>query len=189
MTAGVVLAGGASLRMGVDKALLQVEGVALAARVAAVLRAGGCADVHLVGPQAGLGALGWPVLPEDDGGPRHPLRGVVLALRHFAPRPVLFSPCDQVALETEDIHALLAHGGPVVAEAAGAVQPLVALLHAQQLGEARSLLASGGPARALTQHLPRVQLPERAAVNLNRRGDLEAWLDRGRYTPTGGKHV
>ncbi len=42
MLAGAVLTGGSSTRMGADKALVEVDGVAMAARVAHALRASGC---------------------------------------------------------------------------------------------------------------------------------------------------
>ncbi|HEX2785027.1 MAG TPA: NTP transferase domain-containing protein, partial [Ilumatobacteraceae bacterium] len=46
---GAVLCGGASRRMGVDKATLRIQGVAMARRVADVLLAAGCALVIAVG--------------------------------------------------------------------------------------------------------------------------------------------
>ena len=49
MTTGAVLCGGASRRMGTDKALVEVDGVPMAERVAGALHAGGCAPVVFVG--------------------------------------------------------------------------------------------------------------------------------------------
>ena len=50
---GVVLMGGSSRRMGVDKATLVVDGTALGARVGEALRGAGCAEVLAVGGQIG----------------------------------------------------------------------------------------------------------------------------------------
>ena len=47
-----ILAGGASRRMGQDKALVQVDGEALALRVARALRAAGFDPITLVGRRA-----------------------------------------------------------------------------------------------------------------------------------------
>ena len=82
---GFVLAGGASRRMGRDKALLPLDGVPLAARLAEVLRAGGCDPVGIVGRRPELRTLGLPVLFEPGFGEataeervHHPLLGVVV---------------------------------------------------------------------------------------------------------------
>ena len=50
--AGAVLCGGASRRMGRDKALVDVDGVAMAERVARALDAAGCAAVRFIGGDA-----------------------------------------------------------------------------------------------------------------------------------------
>ena len=47
--AGAVLTGGLSARMGRDKALLRVDGVPMAVRVATALRAGGADPVAAIG--------------------------------------------------------------------------------------------------------------------------------------------
>lgn len=80
MTAGAVLCGGASRRMGTDKALVEVAGVAMAARVAAALEAGGCAPVVLVGGDGALLArFGRPTVPDRFPG-EGPAGGVLTAI-------------------------------------------------------------------------------------------------------------
>ena len=85
--AGAVLAGGASTRMGTDKAF-PPQGQTLAPRCQSLTN-GGCDPVVLVGKQPGLKH------GMDRFGPRirsmHPLSGILHALRHFQPstRPLL----------------------------------------------------------------------------------------------------
>lgn len=177
---GAVLAGGASRRMGRDKAFLEVDGLPLVVRAARVLREAGCDPVVLVGSQPALSTLGWTTV--DDGAaerPRHPLHGVIAALE-ASPQPlVLVVPCDLPDLRAHDLAPLLAASGPVVATAGGQLQPLVCVLHRSALAQARSLLAEGAPARALVAGLPQVALPERAVVNLNHPGQLASWKRGG----------
>ncbi|WP_426572958.1 molybdenum cofactor guanylyltransferase [Aquihabitans sp. McL0605] len=52
---GAVLVGGASSRMGTDKALLPLDGTAMAHRVAAALVAGGAGAIELIGRDPALG--------------------------------------------------------------------------------------------------------------------------------------
>ncbi|HEV7719921.1 MAG TPA: NTP transferase domain-containing protein, partial [Iamia sp.] len=92
---GAVLCGGASRRMGRDKALVPIDGVALARRVADALVAGGCVRVLAVGGDAAaLAALGLePVLDRWPG--EGPLGGLATALSATdeGDRLVL-APCD-----------------------------------------------------------------------------------------------
>lgn len=77
---GYVLCGGASRRMGCDKALLEVDGVAMARRVADALHAAGARRVVAVGGDAhGLAALGLDHRPDRWPG-EGPLGGLVTAL-------------------------------------------------------------------------------------------------------------
>jgi molybdopterin-guanine dinucleotide biosynthesis protein A len=107
---GAVLCGGASRRMGRDKALLTVDGEALAARVATALRAAGAGEVVAVGGDAAaLGALGLPVVPDSEPG-AGPLTGIVTALGRPAPAGgvVFVAACDLVAPSPAAIRATVA---------------------------------------------------------------------------------
>lgn len=81
--AGVVLTGGASRRMGRTKALVEVDGIPLADRVATALRGGGCDPVVAIGgdPEE-LAALSVPVVPDRHPG-HGPLGGILHGLELF----------------------------------------------------------------------------------------------------------
>ncbi len=113
-TAGIVLAGGASRRMGSPKALLRgADGVPLAARQADVLRAGGCDGVVVV-----LGARAEEVrreLPEHVATVENPrwAKGRVTSLQAGVgafPEAdgYLFMPVDAVGVKAETIRVVLA---------------------------------------------------------------------------------
>ncbi|HEX6569659.1 MAG TPA: NTP transferase domain-containing protein [Acidimicrobiales bacterium] len=93
---GAVLCGGASRRMGQDKALIVVDGRALAVRVAAALREAGASDVVAVGGDlAALRAAGLAAVPDAEPG-EGPLAGIVTALGHADDDVVFVAGCDLV---------------------------------------------------------------------------------------------
>ena len=159
-----VLAGGASTRMGSDKARLP-SGPAFdrphAAALAEVLEAAGCtATLVRRGPADGLPWIRSdgrpiPVIRESADGRRHPLNGVVSALEAAA-GPALIVPCDVVGLTIEMVQVLAREPGVAVVQ--GRLHPLVAHLPAPLLGVARALAAEGRPARELVDDLPQIPL-------------------------------
>ena len=95
-----VLTGGASTRMGRDKAAIEVDGTAMADRVAAALRAAGALEVARIG-----GATG--DVPDDDPG-EGPLGGVLTALRWSDEQVLVVAPCDLVSPSPGTFTALVA---------------------------------------------------------------------------------
>jgi molybdopterin-guanine dinucleotide biosynthesis protein A len=140
---GALLLGGASRRMGRDKARLERDGVALATRTARLL-ADHFEDVLLVGGDPPADAPGRRVA--DPEGPACALRGLVGALEAaHAPR-VLVVANDLPLLEPEILLALVAwpEADVVLPGAPGRLEPLCALWdRAATLPRARAQLAAG----------------------------------------------
>jgi molybdopterin-guanine dinucleotide biosynthesis protein A len=88
--AGIVLAGGASSRMGRDKAAIELEGETLAGSAARRLAAV-CPEVAVADRGRSL-VPGFPSLPDGPG--RGPAAGLLGAARAFPGRPLLALACD-----------------------------------------------------------------------------------------------
>jgi molybdopterin-guanine dinucleotide biosynthesis protein A len=141
--AGAVLLGGASTRMGADKARLELGGAALATRVARALAAL-FADVVLVGGEPPPGAPGRSAA--DPPGPRCALRGVVGALEAARAEQVLIVAADLPLVSPELLLALVAapERDVVAPRDARGAQPLCALYRREPaLAAARAHLAAG----------------------------------------------
>jgi molybdenum cofactor guanylyltransferase len=141
--AGAVLTGGASTRMGRDKAHLPLCGVSAAARVADVLSRL-VADVVLVGGEPPPEASGRRV--PDGPGPRCALRGVVSALEAVSAERVLVVATDLPLVTPDLLLALVAwpESDAVVPRNADGAQPLCALYRREPaLARAREQLAAG----------------------------------------------
>ena len=122
---GVVLAGGASSRMGVSKATLELGGVPLAERALRPLRAAGL-EVAVVAKEGdSLPALDAPVWIETRP-ERHPLAGILEALERTAGRAVLVCACDMPFVTAELVAHIAGHAGTAVPEAGGRLHPLLA---------------------------------------------------------------
>ena len=162
-TAGVVLAGGRSTRMGFDKALAPLAGRPLVAHVAARL----APQVDALFLNANRDATRFAELrcaivadaaPNADGGP---LAGVASALRHaqsLGAQWLATAPCDAPFLPLDLVARLAAAAGEsgaplaVVATASG-LEPMFALWSTALADEVAAALAAGdgGPRRLMAR--------------------------------------
>jgi molybdopterin-guanine dinucleotide biosynthesis protein A len=183
---GAVLAGGASRRMGVPKATLELAGRPLAARAVDLLQAAGLEPVVVAKPGSPLPALEARVIAEPEE-PRHPLTGIVAALRETR-RPVVVLGCDMPLAPPPllaHLARLVGESGcrAVVVEVGGALEPLLASYDpacADALGEAlaerlplRDAVASLAPERLGEDELRGFGDPDAVAFNVNSPADLE----------------
>lgn len=103
---GVVLAGGASRRMGRDKAALLLDGAPMLARVVGRLRAA-LPDVIVVGPPERAALVPDTRIVPDAWPGRGPIGGIATALRVVATPYIFVTACDMPFLEPTFIRFLL----------------------------------------------------------------------------------
>lgn len=187
--AGLILAGGRSVRLGQEKAVAIWRGAPLIAHVARRLS---MCEGPAVSAKLGSGAAAWatarglPVLPDPKDAPDGPLSGIREGLR-WAARSGLdrlaIAPCDTPALP-EDVVAQLSarlrsEAAAVVAETPGGLQPLIAILRVEPVLCALDDMMSGGahpPVRMLYAATDALAVPFDAAspfANLNRPQDFD----------------
>jgi molybdenum cofactor guanylyltransferase len=187
-TAGVVLAGGRSVRFGGEKAAALLAGKPLLLWAAQRLQRS-CALVAInarPGSEAeGIaGAAGLPVLHDLAGDAAGPLAGVRVGLawaKGRGARLLAVSPCDAPLLPDDLFARLLAAAGgaAAMAETSDGPQPLCAVWPVSALAALSEALA-GGAHPATWRMLDgigarRVRFEDRAAfANLNTRADLAA---------------
>jgi molybdopterin-guanine dinucleotide biosynthesis protein A len=178
---GVVLAGGASSRMGVSKATVELGGTALAVRALHPLRAAGL-EVAVVAKEGDtLPALDVPVWLEARS-ERHPLAGILEALQRASGRPVLVCACDMPFVTAELVAYIAAGPGTVVPEAGGRLHPLLARYAPAAAGALQDALAAqrplheairdAGAAVVPQDEIARFGDPERLLFNVNTPADL-----------------
>src|ERR1700678_2887073 len=141
--AGFVLVGGASRRMGRDKALLPLHGASMVETVAAQVQAA-AGSVTLIGPVQKYAHLGFPILPDaiENCGP---LGGLYTALQNTNADWNVLVACDMpdvtAAFLTQLLAAAEASGADcVVPEIDGKIHPLCAAYHRRLLGAADSAI-------------------------------------------------
>jgi molybdenum cofactor guanylyltransferase len=142
--AGFVLTGGQSSRMGRDKALLELEGEPLVARVAErVRRVAG--NVTLIGAAEKYGGLGFPAR-SDEIENAGPLGGIFTALHYGRADWNLIVACDMPSLTETFLRSLLDDailGGHtcLVPETSSGLHPLCAVYHRRTLPAAEYAIA------------------------------------------------
>jgi molybdenum cofactor guanylyltransferase len=179
---GVVLAGGRSRRIGGAKALAELGGRPLISYPLAALSAAGLDAVVVAKSQSPLPQLDCPVLREP-ALPRHPLRGVITALRWGGGRPVVVVGCDMPFVTGALLVWLASLDGLVVPEVDDRLQPLLARYEPAHAGALEIALRSGYSMRkAIAGLQPRVvgerELqrfgdPSRLFFNVNDHTDLQ----------------
>lgn len=183
---GVVLAGGASRRLGEDKALLAADGMSLAARAAGKLRAV-CPEVAVAdGGRAVVPGL--PSLPDGPG--RGPAAGVLGGAAAYPGRALLVLACDLPEVPTALLAELLVSGKGdwVVPRWDGRLEPLCALYRPAALAALARRVSAGEHALHRLLQEPRITAelvegdslarfgpPTRLFLNLNTPEDLARW--------------
>jgi molybdopterin-guanine dinucleotide biosynthesis protein A len=147
LTAGYILAGGASRRMGQDKALLEGSGGPLLGRLSRIVAAaaGGCTVVAPAGRYEGLGV---PVLSDLWPG-EGPLGGILTVLENTSALWNLIVAVDMPLLDAEFLARLLAEARQgrealVPAHPDGSLEPLCAVYPSTAITGIRHFFAGGG---------------------------------------------
>ena len=142
-SAGFVLAGGASRRMGRDKALLPLGETTMIEQIAAAVR-GAAGNVTLIGPVGRYQHLGLPVIPDEIEN-CGPLGGLYTALRVTAADWNIVVACDMPGVTETFLKQMLqaaeeSGGDCLVPETGGKLDPLCAVYHCRLVHAAESAI-------------------------------------------------
>ena len=177
-----VLVGGASRRMGSDKALIELEGVALGRRVADALGANDGRTVLACGGSAEVArSLDLEHLPDEAPG-SGPLLAIATVLRAFPGSDAIVAACDLGGLDRATVllfeQWLSDETHDVVVASAERRQPLLARWRQSALPIIDQVVSAGERSMhgALAQlRVAELRVGTAATVNLNTPQDLERW--------------
>lgn len=170
---GVVLAGGRGSRLGGDKQAVRLGGRPLILYSLAALHAAGLECAVIVKPGSELPRCDARVVHEPEQ-PRHPLCGIVAALRAAPGRDLVAVPCDMPFLTPALLELLAGASEPLLVPAReDRVQPLPGRYAAALLPELEVALAREEPLRCTVEALGARILGEE---ELARFGDLRRLL-------------
>ena len=142
---GAILAGGASSRMGADKARMPVNGIPMIAHVAGTLSQAFAEVIVLAGREARYPFLGLKHISDifEECGP---LGGIHAALVHASPNPVFVLACDMPFVPPALIDFMVSHRSQAKANLASVdekVQPLCGLYDSECRETMESRLQKG----------------------------------------------
>jgi len=150
---GAVLAGGSGSRLGGAKAMVELGGRPLVQHALAAFEAAGIEPLVVAKPATELPPLRCAVLREPEQ-PRHPLTGIVAALREAGERPLVVLACDMPLAAPALLAELAAAPEPLVVPApAGRLQPLQARYSAALLPALELALERQEPLRRSVESL------------------------------------
>ena len=161
--------------MGRPKALIEIDGVTMAQRVATAMRRGGCVRVVAVGPAALAAGLDHV----DDLHPGEgPLGGILSALAAGAGTAMLVAACDLPWIDAASLAMLIdaaGQGEDVVVARSSRLEPLCAIWQPSSADKLQVVFDGGERAvhRALlTLDVTEVDLPDSVLANVNTPDDL-----------------
>jgi molybdenum cofactor guanylyltransferase len=175
---GVVLAGGRGARLGGAKGMVPLAGRPLLSYPLAALAGAGIEHWVVAKPRSDLPQLDGARLLVEPQAPRHPLCGIVTALRAAPGRTVVAVPCDMPFLAPRLLELLANSPEPlVVLSAGGRMQPLPGRYAAALLPALEAALERGEPLRRTVEslgarvvgedELARLGDPRRLLLNVN----------------------
>ncbi len=170
---GAVLAGGAATRLGGAKATAQLAGRPLITYPIEALAQAGITPVVFAKQGSDLPEQEVEVVTEPDE-PRHPLAGVVAALRHAGARGALVLPCDVPFVSPMLLRILASATSTTTVRSGGRIHPLIAFYSCESLEHLESAMAAGASATAALEDLnPEwIDAIERETFNVNTLDDL-----------------
>ena len=171
---GAVLAGGAASRLGGAKANVELDGRPLISYPLEAMAQAGIGAVVVAKADSPLPPLEVELVTEPDE-PRHPLTGVIAALRHAGGRGAVIAPCDTPFLSPMLLRVLASAEETTAVRSGGRIHPLIAFYPASALGSLEGAAAEGESATAALHALDPhwIEAIERETFNVNTAEDLE----------------
>jgi molybdenum cofactor guanylyltransferase len=170
---GAVLAGGAATRLGGGKATVELAGRPLISYPLQALAQAGVTTVVVAKASSDLPPLESEVVTEPDE-PRHPLAGVVAALKHAGSRGAVVLPCDVPFVSPMLLRVLRSAETTTAVRSGDHIHPLIAFYAGDDLERLELAVERGDSATAALESLEPdwIDAIERETFNVNTPEDL-----------------